>query len=135
MAGSCPPIRVLLAEDNGDLAVAVRALLDAEDDITVTGIVACASELLDAARAGRVEVVILDLNLDGGSSVPAMRQVRESVPGVQVVVFSGYDARDVSGALRGLGDAEFVTKNGEVTALLDAVRRAAAKSGAATRVT
>ena len=126
-----PPIRVLLAEDNRDLAMAVRALLDAEDDITVTGVVGCASELLDAALSTGAEVVILDLNLDGGSGVAAMREVRESVPGVQVVVFSGYDAHDIGGALRGLCDAEFVTKSGEVTLLFDAVRRAAARASAA----
>ena len=129
MAGMRRKIRVLLAEDNHDLAVAVHALLDAEDDIVVAGVTGCASELLEATRNSGAQVVILDLNLDGGSSVPAMRAVRASLPDVQVVVFSGYDARDVAGALRGLGDAEFVTKNGEVTELLDAVRRAAARSG------
>jgi two-component system response regulator DesR len=132
MAKSPSPIRVLLAEDNRDLAVAVRALLEAEDDITVTSVVECAADLLDSIRASRAEVVILDLNLDGGSSVAPMKQARAAVPDLAVVVFSGYDARDVAGVLHGLGGAEFVTKNGDVTALLDAVRRAAARRQAAT---
>jgi DNA-binding NarL/FixJ family response regulator len=130
MAGNGRPIRVLLAEDNRDLAVAVRALLDAEEDITVAGVVGDALELLDATREASADVVILDLNLDGGSSVPAMRKARETMPGLQVVVYSGYDPRDMGTVLRGLGDAEFVTKNGEVTELLAAVRRAAGRAGA-----
>jgi DNA-binding NarL/FixJ family response regulator len=132
MAGPPSPIRVLLAEDNRDLAVAVRALLEAEDDIEVTTVVECAADLLDSIRATRTDVVILDLNLDGGSSVPAMKQARAAVPALAVVVFSGYDARDVASALHGLGDAEFVTKNGEVSALIDAVRRAAGRRQALT---
>lgn len=132
MAKSPSPIRVLLAEDNRDLAVAVRALLEAEDDMTVTAVVECAADLLDSIRTSGAEVVILDLNLDGGSSVPAMKQARAAMPDLAIVVFSGYDARDVAGALHGLGDAEFVTKNGEITALLDAVRRAAGRRQATT---
>lgn len=132
MAKSPSPIRVLLAEDNRDLAVAVRALLEAEDDMTVAAVVECAADLLDSIRASRAEVVILDLNLDGGSSVPPMKQARAAIPDLAVVVFSGYDERDVASALHGLGEAEFVTKNGEVTALLDAVRRAAGRRQVAT---
>jgi DNA-binding NarL/FixJ family response regulator len=132
MEGVPSPIRVLLAEDNRDLAVAVRALLEAEGDITVTSIVMCAADLLDSIRATRADVVILDLNLDGGSSVPAVKQARIAMPDLAVVVFSGYDARDVASALHLLGDAEFVTKNGEVTALIDAVRRATTRRRALT---
>lgn len=132
MAGLPSPIRVLLAEDNRDLAVAVRALLEAEGDITVTRVVMCTADLLDSIRATQADVVILDLNLDGGSSVPAMKQARAAMPDLAIVVFSGYDARDVASALHGLGDAEFVTKNGEVTALIDAVRRAATRRRAVT---
>ena len=132
MGGLPSPIRVLLAEDNRDLAVAVRALLEAEGDITVTSVVACAADLLESIHATQADVVILDLNLDGGSSVPAMKQARTALPDLAIVVFSGYDARDVASALHGLGDAEFVTKNGEVTALIDAVRRVAPRRRALT---
>ena len=45
-------IRVLVAEDNPDLAAAICALIAAEPDMQVDGTVASASRLLDVAAAG-----------------------------------------------------------------------------------
>jgi DNA-binding NarL/FixJ family response regulator len=123
-------IRVLVAEDNGDLAAAVCELLRAEPDIDVVGVIDDAGALERSVRELDVTVVILDLNLSGGSSVPAMQLVRRGLPHIGVVVYSGYDRRDIAAALPALGAAEFVSKSGEVTELLEAVRRSAGKSAA-----
>jgi DNA-binding NarL/FixJ family response regulator len=123
-------IRVLVAEDNGDLAAAVCELLRAEPDIDVVGVIEDADALERTVRELDVTVVILDLNLSGGSSVPAMQSVRRGLPHIGVVVYSGYDRRDIAAALPALGTAEFVSKSGEVTELLEAVRRSAGKSAA-----
>ena len=123
-------IRVLVAEDNGDLAAAVCELLKAESDIEVVGVIDDAAALGPSVRDLDVHVVILDLNLSGGSSVPAMQSVRHDRPGIGVVVYSGYDRADISAALPALGPSEFVSKSGEVTELIDAVRRSARKTAA-----
>ena len=123
-------IRVLLAEDNGDLAAAVRELLQVEPDIEVVGVIEDAAALERSVRELEVHVVILDLNLSGGSSVPAMQSVRQDRPGTGVVVYSGYDRADISAALPALGASEFVSKSGEVTDLIDAVRRSARRVAA-----
>lgn len=123
-------IRVLVAEDNGDLAAAVCELLRSESDLEVVGLIADAAALEQAVRDLDVHVVILDLNLSGGSSVPAMQSVCHERPGTGVVVYSGYDRADISAALPGLGAAEYVSKSGEVTELIEAVRRSARKTAA-----
>jgi DNA-binding NarL/FixJ family response regulator len=123
-------IRVLVAEDNVDLAAAVCELLRAEPDIDVAGVIGQADALERSVRELDVAVVILDLNLSGGSSVPAMQSVRQAFPRLGVVVYSGYDRTDIAAALPALGAAEFVSKSGEVTELLDAVRRSAGKTAA-----
>lgn len=123
-------IRVLVAEDNADLAAAVRELLQTEPDIEVVGVIADAAALQQSVRDFDVHVVVLDLNLSGGSSVPAMQSVRHDRPGTGVVVYSGYDRADIAAALPALGEAEFVSKSGEVTELVDAVRRSARKAAA-----
>ena len=89
-----------------------------------------AGKLLAAARSGNAQVVILDLNLSGESSLPAMETVRREMPGIAVVVYSGYDRCDIASALPALGSCEYVSKTGEVSELLAAVRRAA-RNGAA----
>lgn len=121
------PIRVVIAEDNRDLASAVHALLQAEPDMEVVGTIERADRLLETVRDSRAHVVVLDLNLAGESSVPAMRDVLRALPRVAIVIYSGYDRGDVASALPGLGGVEFVSKTGDVATLLQAVRRAAGK--------
>jgi two-component system invasion response regulator UvrY len=130
MTRALESIRVLIAEDNHDLSAAVSALLQCESDMEVVGAIDRPAALLDAVRAGDARVVILDLNLSGESSVPAMEAMQRELPRVAVVVYSGYDRRDVSSALSALRSVEFVSKSGDVAELLQAVRRVA-RQGAA----
>ena len=125
-------IRVLVAEDNADLVFAVRELLRTEPDIDVVGVVGDAASLCESVRTLDAQVVILDLNLSGGSSVPAMQVVRRERPRTGIVVYSGYDRADLASALPSLGDCECVSKSGEVSELIDAVRRTAQKNAAGT---
>ena len=125
-------IRVLVAEDNVDLASAVSELLQTEPDMDVVGVVGDAASLCDSVRVLDAQVVILDLNLSGGSSVPAMQAVRRERPRTGIVVYSGYDRADLASALPTLGDCECVSKSGEVTDLIDAVRRTAHRNAAGT---
>lgn len=126
MQRALEPIRVVIAEDNADLSAAVCALLESEPDIEVVGAIDRADALLDTVRDGQARVVVLDLNLAGCSSVPAMDVMRRELPGVAVVIYSGYDRHDVAGALPTIGAIEFVSKSGDVMDLLQAVRRVAA---------
>lgn len=115
----------MIAEDNADLCAAVSALLESEPDMAVVGTIDRADALLDAVRESGARVVVLDLNLGGSSSVPAMEVMRRELPRVAVVIYSGYDRHDVAGALPAVGSVEFVSKSGDVTDLLQAVRRVA----------
>ena len=74
-------------------------------------------------------VVILDLNLAGESSVPALHAMRRELPRVGVVVYSGYDRCDLSSVLPDDGSVEYVSKAGEANTLLDAIRRVARAAG------
>ena len=123
-------IRVLVAEDNVDLAMAVRELLHGEEDLEVVGVIDDASTLAQAVRDCDARVVVLDLNLAGGSSVPAMQLVCRERPTTGVVIYSGYDRDDVAAALPALGAVEYVSKSGDVAELIDAVRRSARKTAA-----
>ena len=123
-------IRVLVAEDNRDLVDAICALFEAEPDLRVVETIDTAGALLPAVHASNAHVVILDLNLQQESSVPAMQAVRRELPHVAVVVYSGYDRRDIESAMPALGRVEYVSKTGDVLELFDAVRRAARNAAA-----
>jgi DNA-binding NarL/FixJ family response regulator len=116
-------LRVLVAEDNADLRAAICALLAGEPDMEVAGEAATVPELLSLARSHDANVVVLDLNLCGESSVAAMRVLQEQRPRIAAVVYSGYDAADVSAGLAVLAPCAYVSKSCDGVELLAAIRR------------
>ena len=82
------PIRVLLAEDDGD----ARALLT--DLLTSRGhqVVAAASGGREAVRRAQEvspDVVLLDVHMPDGSGIEAAEEITRQAPGTAVVLFSG----------------------------------------------
>jgi DNA-binding NarL/FixJ family response regulator len=118
-------IGVLVAEDNRDLCDAICALIDAEPDMQITGTATRVNDLLDGQRAAAARVLVLDLDLGGESSVPALQTLRAQRPQLAVVVFSGNDRDMLAPVFAGIGRCEYVMKTGDVLPLLDAIRRVA----------
>jgi two-component system response regulator NreC len=81
-------ITVVLADDHPVVRSGLRMLLEAEQDIEV---VAEAGDV-DAARRSvlghKPTVLVLDLNMPGGSSLEAMPAIAEASPDTSVVVLT-----------------------------------------------
>lgn len=131
MPNHAAPIRVLVAEDNRDLCDAVCALVAAEPDMQVVASVRRASDLLQAASTNDVSVLVLDLDLNGESSLPALQAMRRARLPLAVVIYSGHDQRDFGAAFADAGPCEYVAKTGDALELLGAIRRAAATTAGA----
>jgi DNA-binding NarL/FixJ family response regulator len=115
-------ITTILADDHEDMRSLVRAFLDDEGDIEV---VAEASET-DVACALSWElkpaVLVLDLNMPGGPSLPAIRAVHQGSPQTAVVILSMQEDRaTVTGALEA-GALGYVLKQRADTELAQALR-------------
>ncbi len=123
-------ISVLVAEDNHDLVAAISAVIADEPDMRLDGSVDRVCHLLDAVARTTSDVLVLDLELRGESSMPALVQLRRNHPRLAVVVYSGHDRRDLGPALAQVARCEYVTKSGNPEELIDAIRRAAKRSGA-----
>ncbi len=100
--------RILVVEDNRDLAIGLRNNLEIEGyEVTVA---AGGAAALAAAKSSRVDLVILDLMLpdtDGFRLLRALREDNDSVP-VLILTARGEEADKVRG-LR-LGADDYVTK-------------------------
>ena len=118
-------IRVLVAEDNRDLAAAICALIAAEPDMQVTAPWVAPATCSMRPRSKAAQVLVLDLDLGGESSVSALMQLRQSCPAMAIVVYSGYDQRDLSTVLAQTDRCEYVAKTGDPDELIGAIRRAA----------
>ena len=119
--------RVTIAEGHALVRGAITALLDAEDDITVTGVAGDADEALEVTERERPDVVLIDLDLPGGDGLDATRRIfsNPALEDVRVIVLSPSDEDDqLFGALRA-GASAFLVKDTEPAELLEAVRAVA----------
>ena len=87
-AASSGPIRILLAEDDDNARSLLVDLLAALGH-TVVAHVSGGREAIARASEVKPDVVLLDVHMPGGSGLEAAEEIRRSVPGAAVVLFSG----------------------------------------------
>ena len=80
-------LRILIVEDNFVLADALRYLLAGYDGV-VTAIASTIDRAREALAADRVDVALLDINLNGTSVVPFADHLRAS--GIPFAFLTGY---------------------------------------------
>jgi two-component system, NarL family, response regulator NreC len=118
-------ITIVLADDHQVVRAGLRMLLQAEEEFEV---VAEAGDVATTERrvaAYRPRVLILDLNMPGGSSLPAIPRLREAAPETQIVVLTMQnDPTFAREALRA-GAIGYVLKEAADSELVRAVRLAA----------
>ena len=125
LAPSSEAIRIVLADDHAVVRSGLRMLLDSEDGIEV---VAEASDVESAGRYVRghhPDVLVLDLNMPGGSSLEAMPVIRSESPETQIVVLTMQQESAFAREALGAGALGYVLKEAADEELVEAVRRAA----------
>jgi two-component system, NarL family, response regulator NreC len=116
---------ILIADDHAVVRKGLRLLIDAEPGLRV---VAEAGTVPDAAmktRALRPNVLILDLNMPGGSGLEAIPQLREEAPMTAIVVLTMQNDPAFARQALQSGAAGFVLKEAADDELLEAIRQAA----------
>jgi two-component system response regulator NreC len=119
-------IKIVLADDHAVVRSGLRMLLDSESDFEV---VAEASDVEGAARYVRghhPHVLVLDLNMPGGSSLTAIPVIRAESPETQIVVLTMQQEPAFAREALGSGALGYVLKEAADEELVEAVRRAAA---------
>ena len=121
-------IRVVLADDQVLVRAGFRALLDAQDDITVVGEAANGDEAMAATLAHRPDVVLMDIRMPGSDGLTATRRISDdrALDDVRVVILTTFELDEyVFEAIRA-GASGFLVKDTEPVDLLRAVRAVAA---------
>lgn len=118
------PIRVVIIEDDPDVAMFVKTVLEKKDRCTVLA-VDDPQVVVEAVASFRPDVVITDIELPGASGLDLIEGIRATRPGIPIIVMTAHASLDHAvTALRNQAD-EFLTKPVSSADLVDHVERMA----------
>jgi two-component system, NarL family, response regulator NreC len=120
------PVTLVLADDHAVVRKGLRLLIEAEEGLRVVAEAGDVPTMERITRAHRPTVLVLDLNMPGGSGLEAIPRLVQDVPGTAIVVLTMQD--DPSFARQALqsGARGFVLKEAADDELIQAIRLAAA---------
>jgi DNA-binding NarL/FixJ family response regulator len=124
-------IRLVLSDDHPVVRAGMRALLEAEPDLTVVGEASSAEEAVTLATTPGVDLVLMDLQFPGRlQGVDATRRIRSTPGAPRVLVLTNYDTdADILGAIEA-GASGYLLKDAPPGELIAAIRAAAAGASA-----
>lgn len=93
------PLRILIVEDDANLAAAVGELLRADGRFLVVGSARSGNEAIAKVEQEAPDLVLMDIGMPGINGIEATRAIRERDSGQHVVIYTGSDEyADVSRA-------------------------------------
>ncbi|WP_448810822.1 response regulator [Agromyces bauzanensis] len=117
-----PRIRVAIADDQELIRSAVGAMVEVHDDLELVYEAADGAELLEAARAHRVDVVLMDIRMPRLDGIAATERLLRSQPGTRVLILTTYDLDEYVFAAIRAGASGFLTKDASSDELAAAIR-------------
>ena len=118
-------IRIVLADDHEVVRTGLRMLLDSQPDFEVVAVASDADSARRYVRGHHPKVLVLDLNMPGGSSLEVIPAMREEFPDTQIVVLTMQKEPAFAREALGAGALGYVLKEAAHAELVEAVRRAA----------
>jgi two-component system response regulator NreC len=119
-------IRIVLADDHPVVRRGLQLLLDAEDGFEVVAAVGDVPAVIRTVRGYKPDVLVLDLNMPGGSSLEAIPKIIAASPATHVAVLTMQNEPAIARRALGAGARAYVIKDAADDELAKAVRRVAA---------
>jgi DNA-binding NarL/FixJ family response regulator len=116
---------VAISDDQPGVRGGIRALLEAEPDLTIVGEAGSGRETIHLVNELRPEVLVLDLALGDISGFEVSTRIRESSPTTKVVIFSVHGDGNYLLRARQVGAMGYVRKRTPQN-LVSAIREVAA---------
>ncbi len=112
---------VLVVDDAEDLRMLLRARVEAYGGLTVVGEAADGVAAVELASELQPDLVLLDLAMPRMDGLEALPLIRAAVPGVRVIVLSGFNQSTLAQKALEAGADHYVVKGGSMTRLLELV--------------
>ncbi|MEO9120206.1 MAG: response regulator transcription factor [Solirubrobacteraceae bacterium] len=125
VAGAAITIRIVIADDHAIVRRGLRMLLDGEPDFEVVAEADNAEAARRYVHGHHPDVLVLDINMPGGSSLDTVPTIRAESPDTQIVVLTMQDEAAYARQAMRAGVLGYVLKEAADEELVEAVRRAA----------
>lgn len=116
------PITVSIVEDNEQLRGTLARVLNRAEEFRCVSAYGDAESALEGLVKDRPEVVLMDINLPGMNGVECVRQLKQNLPQVLVIMLTVYeDTENIFNALAA-GASGYLLKRTKSAELLEAIR-------------
>ena len=88
------PLRILIVEDDANLAASVEELLHADGRFIVVGSARSGDEAIALVEEESPDLVLMDIGMPGLNGIDATRAIRARDAGQHVVIYTGSDEYD-----------------------------------------
>jgi DNA-binding NarL/FixJ family response regulator len=123
-----PPIRVLIADDDGAFLEALQGLIDGQPELAVVGTALDGLQAIELADELDPDAVLLDLHMPLLDGVSAATRLRRDHPNICLIALTGDEAPALHRAVREAGADEVLLKSELVDGLVDRLSAARARS-------
>jgi two-component system, NarL family, response regulator NreC len=120
------PITIVLAEDHRVVRAGLRLLLDGQPDFSVVAETADVASTERRVASQPPQVLVLDVDMPDGSSIPAIPRIRAVAPQTRIVVLTMHTEPSLAREALRAGATGFVLKEAPEAELIDAIRAVAA---------
>ena len=117
-------IKVLVVDDQVELANEISSVLRSDDDLDVVGIAVDGFQALECLQKTPADVVLLDIRMPNMNGVVATQRIRTEYPNTKVLILTTFDDSDYILNAINNGASGYLLKDIGATALIDAVKNA-----------
>jgi two-component system, NarL family, invasion response regulator UvrY len=115
-------IRVGIVDDHAIVRSGLRQFLSEHVDLRVTGEANNGKEALELARAGDIDVMLMDLSMPDQGGVEALKAIKSRFPDLAVLILSGFPEAHYATALLRQGASGYLNKECEPEEIANAIR-------------
>ena len=115
-------IRIVLADDHVILRQGTRQLLENESDMEVVGEASNGAEAVELVEKFKPDIVIIDVAMPVMNGIEATKKIKEILPGIKILVLTGYDYDEYIFSLLEMGAAGYLLKDVSGDELVGAIR-------------
>ncbi len=116
-------IKICLVDDHTIVRKGLKQILEQNKEIEVSGEAKNASEMFKMLKTESFDVIVLDISLPGRSGIDALKQLKDLVPDLPVLILSMHPPEQYALRVMKSGASGYLTKESAPDELITAVKK------------